>query len=180
MKNLCIDLDFKFPLLKNENLKEKYKEQRHKLIDTTDLNEDFCELIKIKNLRFAHSQVFYLTPFSFMEVHQDENFLEDFPKMNFVFGGKDSVMQWFNPRPDSVKKLKSTPLGKSYVSYNIADVKLIYRHTIAQPSIVQAGVPHNVVNFSEPRQCFSFVFNKKDHSPATFNELATLFQEYKT
>jgi hypothetical protein len=72
MKNLCIDLDFKFPLLKNENLKEKYKEQRHKLIDTTDLNEDFCKLIKIKNLRFAHSQVFYLTPFSFMEVHQDE------------------------------------------------------------------------------------------------------------
>jgi hypothetical protein len=179
MKNLCVDLNFKFPLFKNERLKEKYKE-RHKKIDLLDINEEFFELIKNKNLTINHAQVFYLTPFSSMEIHRDKEFLQDFPKMNFVFGGKESVMQWFEPRSESVKKIiKLTPLEIPYISYNIADLKLIYRHTISQPSIIQAGIPHNVVNFIEPRQCFSFVFTNENGNYLTFKDLVTLFEDYK-
>jgi hypothetical protein len=179
MKNLCVDLKFEFPLFTHEQIKEKYK-GKHVKIDLASINEKFCKLIKSKNLVINHAQIFYVEPFSNTTIHRDKELLQDFPKMNFVFGGEGSVMQWFEPRPEYIKKIKLTPLGIPYVAYDPDEVKLIHQSSVAQPSIVQAGIPHNIITFSEPRYCFSFIFAREDYSIFTFKDLVSLFDEYKT
>jgi hypothetical protein len=83
----------------------------------------------------------------------------DFAKMNWVFGGKDSTMNWYEPIV-SDKPVETTLGNRNYIYYNTNEVNHKLSHTIGidRPSVVQVGVPHNSTNYFEHRYCVSLVF----------------------
>jgi hypothetical protein len=69
-----------------------------------------------------------------------------------------------------------TPVGSKYNIYDPAEVQLLHTATIKNPSLVQVGIPHNIVNPGEERWCYSMVITdpvKKDN--VTFGRLKKVF-----
>ena len=47
---------------------------------------------------------------------------------------------------------------------------MIDKQTVKFPSIVQAGIPHNIINYSEPRWCLSIVLVRSTGERLTMKE----------
>jgi hypothetical protein len=65
------------------------------------------------------------------------------------------------------------------MAYDLHEVEIIGRQTVGFPSIVQAGIPHNIINYEEPRYCLSVVFVKNTgRELLTMTEAIDLFDKY--
>jgi hypothetical protein len=79
-------------------------------------------------------------------------------KMNFAYGGAGSLMRWYEPIDPSRIINNTTPMGTSSVILESNNGRVIDTAAIGQPSIINAGVYHDVINPSnEPRWCLSLV-----------------------
>lgn len=83
--------------------------------------------------------------------------------VNWVVGGKDSVMRWYEyPKvPADVSEYKGL-LGSSYIQWPIKDLKLVDEACIQEPAIVRVNLPHSIHCGSEERWCFSLRLDKAD------------------
>ena len=108
------------------------------------------------------------------------NVAGDYAKLNWVYGGDNSVMNWYKINSNYTQPLLNTTNINSYALYYKTDeVDLIHSQTIGLPSLVQVGCPHNVVNGSTERFCISLVFeNSISKKRLTFNEAVALFKNY--
>jgi hypothetical protein len=55
---------------------------------------------------------------------------------------------------------------------------MIDKQSVKFPSIIQAGVPHNIVNYIEPRWCLSIVLVKQNGERLTMKESINIFNKY--
>ena len=133
-----------------------------------------------KKLYIGLIEVFYCFPYDITSIHSDRAMPGDFAKINWIFGGKDSLMNWYKVLTEAPNKsVHKTPIDSPSLQYKAEEVELIYRCNINQPSIVQVGCPHNIVNMSEERFCVSLVFkHKSNNSRVTMNESLNIFKDY--
>jgi hypothetical protein len=150
-----------------------------KLSVDDDINPDLISVLASLNLTISWAELFYTAPFTFSGPHIDDIQGGDFTKLNYVFGGKNSFMYWWKPKPGVSKPLSKTEIDSHYIRYNIHEVDLIDKQRVQFPSIVQVGVPHNIHNFEEPRYCLSIVLRKSDNTRLTMSEAIEIFDEYK-
>jgi hypothetical protein len=139
----------------------------------SDLNPEIISFVQSLGLRILLAEHFYTPPGVFSPIHTDL-WGGDFTKINYIFGGKDSTMQWYNVKDTVPKKKDPTP----YVVYDINDVDLVHTSPIGFPTIVQVGTPHNVQNYDEPRHCISVVLKNKNNQRLTMQESIDIFQQY--
>jgi hypothetical protein len=81
----------------------------------------------------------------------------DYVKLNWVFGAGESLMCWYEPKDNFNKSISINVANTSYVQYEDFEVNLIDSAPIKNPTIVQVGIPHNVINATEDRLCISVV-----------------------
>lgn len=87
----------------------------------------------------------------------------DYAKLNWVFGGGDSKMCWYEPL-DKTSKIKiKTSTGTSCISYSRDQVNEIERTVIKNPTLVQVGIPHNIIDVTEDRYCVSILYRNKNN-----------------
>ena len=123
------------------------------------VSQDFLDWLAKRHVYISTMALFLSKPNFTVPIHTDAA-LGDYVKINCVFGGKDSTMNWFTPKPTVDKEVKifDHDTGALYALYEPNDVEPVYSCSIGQtPCVVQAGVPHNATNYSEPRYCFSMV-----------------------
>ena len=118
-------------------------------------------------------EVFYTFPNGKLTIHVDDLEPGDFTKINWVFGGKDSKMIWY----DVISKSKETTLSPSYrntlsIHYKPDEVVAVYSENLQGPNLVQVGCPHSITNSSEERFCVSVVF--KNNVTANFQKRPTI------
>jgi len=153
----------------------------HWNLESKDLNPKFLTLLESKNLRFASAQVFKTNFFHpDWPIHVDaDNGHGDFPKINWVYGNQECPMIWYKEKDPTQPKVEEImAAGTGYYRIDPNGVEELDRTFVKTPTIIQAGVPHTVINDSgKARWCVSIVLMKDDHL-LTFDELVKEFKDY--
>lgn len=154
----------------------------HWSLRVEDLHPNFLKIISQTNLEIDLVEVFKTNPNNkSWNVHIDvveSKILYDLPKLNWVYFNNESVMVWYQNKIYKHKELKKTATGTEYLDFPLDEVEEIDRTVIDKIAIVQAGVPHTVINKSnKSRYCVSLIF-KKDKKFISFNELVEEFKQY--
>ena len=156
----CLDLDLpvSIDLAEINRLKsldiDSAKWQMHDLAVDTNLDK-FLEKYRLK---IVYTEAHYVPPNTTTFAHIDDN-VASIVKLNYIFGAKGSTMQWFKTKdPDMVPSFNKTPLDTPYYRFEDDQIDLIYSAEVKQPSMVEVGVIHNVVNpTDEPRWCLCYM-----------------------
>ena len=128
-------------------------------------------------------EVFYTFPNGKLSIHVDDTEPGDFTKINWIFGGKDSQMIWYN----TIAQSKEITISPNYrntpsIQYKPDEVVHVYSNHLQGPNIVQVGCPHSIMNSDEERFCVSVVFkNKKTtnfQKRPTIQESIEIFKDY--
>jgi hypothetical protein len=146
-----------------------------------DINHELISLLGTLNLTIVWISLFYTPPFHFTEIHTDVDdsaIRGDYTRLNYVFGGKNSLMNWWKPKLGILNIGKNTEIGSPYVGYDISEVDLVDTQQVKFPSIVQVGIPHNIQNLEEPRYCLSLVLRKQNNTRLTIAESLEIFKHY--
>ena len=133
----------------------------HVKLSLTALNIEFVEYLKNLNLHISFVEVFYTRPNVITDIHIDAN-PGDITKINYIYGGLDSQMIWYKQNNDMVGQKKITSVDSDYVAFNNDEVTPVFADSLINPSIVQVGVPHNIINKNQARHCLSIVINEND------------------
>jgi hypothetical protein len=103
--------------------------------------------------------------------------VKDYVRFNWIFGGKDSTMNWYELLPE-------TPWHdlhhKEQLLYLHNQLKLIHREPIVGVNVVQVGLAHNITNGPEPRYCLGLIpFIKDSNHRITMQEALDIFKDYR-
>jgi hypothetical protein len=154
---------------------------RHVKFSFDDINPKLISFFNNLNLTVTWAELFYVPSFFCTTIHTDIDWRgkeNDYTKINYVFGGKDSRMYWWKIKPGVSNTIERTALSSQYINYKQDQVDLIEEQSIGFPSIVQAGIPHNIRTFSEARRCLSLVLRKEYNTRLTMAESIEIFKEY--
>jgi hypothetical protein len=150
----------------------------HERIDIANVNPDLISLFRTKNIEIKMVECFYRKPMQCSSIHIDR-YGGDYIKFNWVYGGKNSIMRWFEVNEGiSNNSILTTTINTPYISYKVNEVtQKCVTKTDPGTYIVQVGVPHQVVNFNEPRHCLSMVPYINDQR-ITMDQAVILFKEF--
>lgn len=151
--NLDLGIDFNNSLIKS--LSVDSGNINHFTIDTDPVLQEFLLQFDVK---IVHSELFYTPPGYTLYAHID-SLNDDHCKLNFVYGGAGSQMQWWQfKNPNTVLKTKTNSIGTEYIPVDVNDCDLIWSAEVGVPGLINAGQPHSVTNSNiEPRWSFSHV-----------------------
>jgi hypothetical protein len=179
MSAFCIHLNDDTPLFVEGYQHPHYPERCHVDVDPAEISPHWYELMERNNLILKRVELFYGPPNNpyTLGIHIDNGY-GDRSKINWVFGGAGSVMHWYQPLHSHNKQVQSTPVHSNYTLYEPSEVKLLHSQEIVNPSLVQAGIPHNIVNPGHERWCYSMVImDPKTNDNATFGRIKNLFKK---
>lgn len=181
MSAFCIHLDDQTPLFVEGYQLPRYPERCHVGVDPEIINPYWYELMESNGLILRRVELFYgpeNTPYT-LGIHID-NGPGDRSKINWVFGGEGCTMHWYritNSKPKDQLNL-TTPVGSRYNVFEPDEVTMIHTNTIKNPSLVQAGIPHNIINPGKERWCYSMVVeDPATGDNATFGRIKKIFNK---
>jgi hypothetical protein len=158
-------------------LKTQYQTDMDKSIEMY-IHPSMIDLLKSKNVYISHIESFFLRPNINLPIHVDDGG-GDYVKINYVIGGKDSLMHWYQINPGVHVKPKTTTINTQYFSFKKDQVELVDCTTIDPVSIVQVGIPHNITNTINHRLCISMCISHwHNQQRLTMSEAVDIFSEY--
>jgi len=150
-----LNLNINPVIIDHVHLKNQYQYQTKIMLD--QLNPELIDLLKNHGIKIPYAESFYSSPFLIQRIHTDE-FGGDFVKINFIYGGHGSQMHWYKVKENADSNMvKKTSTNKNYIQWNPDMVDLVESDSIAHPSLVQVGCPHNITNKDEYRLCITVV-----------------------
>jgi hypothetical protein len=180
MSLLCIPLGKDLPPLFVPGYEHPHYSQRcHVDVDSAVVNPAWTKLLTDCDLVFDRLELFYGppdTPYT-LGIHID-NGPGDRGKINWVFGGAGCTMHWYKVISNFQKPMLDTPVGSKYNVFDPNEVKLLSSITTIpeNPTVVQVGIPHNIVNPGEERWCYSMVISDPaTRDNVTFGRLKRVF-----
>jgi hypothetical protein len=190
--NCCIDLDVNIqPLALGTSIYDlcrnppgsAFEYCLHSYVDPNFLNSDLVDLIQNLDLTILWSECFFTNPNQFTVIHVDggidghmsEN--DDIAKLNFIFDGKDSTMLWYAPKVVN-HSITTNSINSKYIRYSPDQVDLVHEAVVGFPSLVQAGIPHNIKNGPEGRFCLSLSFCHDSNVPISMSRAREIFKDF--
>jgi hypothetical protein len=193
----CVDLNITLPIFNTILTPVAFLKSRSSWADNINSNKTIAKHFKlnyatevhqeVKDFFYKHNffieliEIFYLFPNDVMAIHTDRSVPGDFSKLNWIYGGQDSVMNWYKVinGPSNRAPLYTTPINSPSLQYAPGEVELVNTQQVGRPSLVQVGCPHNIVNGPEERFCVSVVFkHKSTNKRVTMEEAIAEFREY--
>jgi len=121
------------------------------------------ELLGQHGLFISHYEVFFTPAHHFLAIHVDGPTVSNIVKLNWVFGGEGSKMMWWKLKSGCEMVKGTTPLNTPYLYIAQKDAVMIGMKSIGQPTLVNVGQPHSVLNATaRPRWCLSAVLTSKE------------------
>jgi hypothetical protein len=177
MSAFCIHLNDDTPLFVENYQHPQYAERCHVNVDPKIINPYWYNLMESNGLILRRVELFYGPPSTpyILGIHID-NGHGDRSKINWVFGGEGSTMHWYRVVNEKPKEKLTTPVGSKYNVYEPDEVQLMHSNVIKNPSLIQAGIPHNIINPGSERWCYSMVVeDPKTQDNVTFGRLKRIF-----
>jgi hypothetical protein len=106
--------------------------------------------------------------------------IRDYPKLNFVFGNKESPMVWYKEKNEiSKQQVKLNPIGRKFIEWELDEMEEVDRTFVQNGTLVQAGQQHAIyLKGYSTRWAVSITFTR-DLKILKFDELAEIFKEYE-
>ena len=146
----------------------------------THIHDDILNFFDLLNLQIILVETFFKGPGSSGHVHVDDAG-GDYVKLNWAFGGGESKMCWYSLNHTTNDTVRKTAANTSFTPYPDDQVTEIEKVEIRNPTIVQVGVPHNIIDVTEDRYCVSFVFkDKTTNRRLTMEESRNRFKDFLT
>ena len=135
------------------------------------------------NLHIQYAELFYTPAHRDTLIHVDsepEAYMipNNMAKLNFIGGGEDSLMNWYDPLID--RPYESLGTQNKYISFDDHEVSIIARAKLSGYNIVQTGIPHSITTHTKSRYCVSITLAIKDKEPLRipYELLVTLLDRY--
>ena len=190
--NYCRDLDMNIhPLAPGVSFQDlcrnppgsAFEYNLHRHVDSKFLNSDLVDLIQSLGLTVIWSECFFTNPNQFGGIHVDGGIdghpviNNDLAKLNFVLGGKDSTMLWYTSKVVN-HAVSRNYINSKYIRYDINQVDCVYEAVVGFPSLLQAGIPHNIKNGPEGRFCLSLSFCDSNNTLLGMSQAQEIFKDY--
>ena len=178
MNKYCADLNFKFKPFDDNFDITQLKIKAHSRIEAKDINQEFVNLLDNLGLKINMAECFYRKAHSKSGIHRDVTGTDSATKINWVYDGSGSVMDWYRIINNN-EKILVTGLGSTYNYYEKEDVELVHSQQIGCPSLLEVALPHGITMGHQERTCISVVIQYK-HNDAfpTFAESLNIFKDY--
>ena len=183
MNNFCFNVNFNIRPFKDGFEPFSLKELYHYHLDMDEfIHQELIDFLGDHGVKAGGLSTFYCKPYHDSIIHTDqgaEHYDWNYAKINFVFGGKDSVMNWF--KPITQPKVTTDQLGASsyFNRWSRSEVELIHQEWIGFPGICQVGIPHNVTTKSEKRRCMSLHIGKlNSNKRLSYQEAIDIFKNF--
>lgn len=178
MPKNCYDLNLDIdPLVGKNSLLDILKITYQTRVPINFINPKLIEFLLSKKIKIRHSEAFYSEPFFVQPIHIDMHG-GNITKLNFVFGGANSIMNWYKVKPGVSTPEKLTGAGTIYSEFSLDQVDLVETAVVKFPSLVQVGIPHNIVNVDEPRVCLSLVLGTLDDDIIPIEQVSEILKDY--
>jgi hypothetical protein len=177
MNNYCNKL--KFPTL-NVDLTPYKKERRNQIRVPLDIfGSDVEAILDNLGLKIQWVEVFFLGKGADHSIHCDGHELDDKAKLNYVVGGRGSLMTWYADVNLSKIEKRTSAANTSYLALNTDDITPSFSVAMEGFYLVHVGMFHNVWNKDEDRYCLSAcLLDSKTNQRLTFPQLQQRFIEY--
>lgn len=154
--DLAVDLPvFKEGLDVRALIKDTDRYNYQNLENFSDLVTDqFKDFFSQLGLSIFMIELFHLRPYNNTTPHIDIS-RGDAVKINWVFGGAGSTMNWYSELPWSKSKDKLSDADTNIIVFDHKHVRLIDRYELQGPTVVQTGIPHNITTAKEDRYCIN-------------------------
>jgi len=173
MNSFCIDINLDISPLRGEIDITSFTKEYWKTIPISDINPKLIIFLMQHGLGFPKVATFYSEGEMVHPIHIDNGSLSDMVKINWTYGD-NHIMNWYST--DINKQSSTENIDRTYIYYKSSEVKLIHSQKVDCPSLVQVGLPHNVVNYSGSRRCISMaLFHKHTNKYVTMQEALELF-----
>lgn len=162
MNNYCSKIEFNLsPLIEGYDL-FSYNSVIQKL-SLDIINPKLKDLLDNLGITISWLELFVRQPWAVSLIHTDRQ-LGDFTKINFIFKGSGSYMNWYTPKDIAMPKKNSelTATGTTYTVYNINEVDIVHKQQLLGSYLVQVGTPHSIVNLKEKRYCLCMIIVDKE------------------
>ena len=158
---------------------------RHTTLSHTEcMSTDVIDIFEQLDLSISFVEVFYSKPFLNSNIHVD-GAGGDYTKVNWIFGGVDSSMNWYRAKQSHIITEKPrfprivTSIGTNTTSYHESEVEYLFTEKITRPSLVQVGIPHNITNGEQDRWCISVNYRDRiTNKRPTMEESRLLFKKF--
>ena len=159
------------------NINETWNTERLSWYDCT--HPELIAFLESLGVSIRHAQRFYTPPYGSLPIHVDSHEAVGQAKLNYIVGGKGSVMNWFELKPGKTMKTMVTNVGSKYLYAEEEDVVKVHSAEIGYPSIINSGELHSITNGPEPRVCYSFVLKYLDNDRnLNWQDASNMFEAY--
>ena len=131
----------------------------------TSINGDLLDFFADMGIYFDWCELFYSIPNFIGPIHRDlcpgeysnlNMHPHDMIKINWIFGGHNSSMNWYSSKSNAAKQVVKLPAHDSvYMYYKPSEVNLECSADIGSLSLVQSGIPHTSQTAEQYRYCIS-------------------------
>ena len=170
----ALDLPFEFKP-KNPN----FGSAQHVKYDLENAKE-LSDWLNSLGLKIGFAEVFKKPPgYDFPNaLHIDGEELDDHVKINFVYGIGSSKMRWWKIKDGKSYKKETTVVWTKYFYAAREDCDMVAESSLEKPSLVNAGVLHNVELVDRERWCYSFMITHSNGSRVYWDEAMKIFKDY--
>ena len=142
----------------------------HKFYDLSDLNPELSEFLLSLKIKVKMIEAFYRPANTMLNPHID-GAGGDYSKINWIYGGKESVMKWYTRKPNTqIKDFGKTKINTPRIIFDEEDLTVLHAECLNGVHLVQAGIPHSVLAGDEDRHCLSLVITGLDGRRLTMIE----------
>lgn len=141
--------DLSLPVKFDPQYQDTNQNNRTYNIDSAEPIVQWLNSIGLEIVR-SGAYLFYTPPYGSIPIHVDGTLLDNKVKLNFQYGGAGSEMRWYQRSSGNTDSTTTDTSGK-YIIVPDYQVTQIWSGKIGKPSLVNAGVLHNVINGPEPR-----------------------------
>jgi hypothetical protein len=151
----------------------------HTRVDASQIHPRMRQWLDSLGINVIWIEIFYRKPGQHGRVHTDD-IVRDFTKINWIYGGKNSRMMWYEVTdPNALnRKADQTSVGTRYIAYSINEVNSVYSEELSGAYLLQVGIPHSISNPFEDRYCLCFVLADKTDKRLTMSESYEILKDY--
>lgn len=178
------DLNIDIPLFKKGYDFSQTSNHPWSLFDINFINQDMKIFFNTLGLEIYFAGLFTTIGKINTTIHLDGHNLGNHAKLNWVISSNDDHrMNWYKVKDNikltpSIRHSEKDLPKREYVNFLENEVEYIDSHTVKFPSLINAGLPHNVSNNGGIRKCLSIALKNYDNKSITIYEAKELLKKY--
>ena len=185
MNDYCVNLNLDInPLMDGVSFKDVQDGEKYwTFVNLKYINPELKKLFESLGLQIVMAALFAQNGKDISEIHLDGLGVGDVTKINWTSTVNHNMMWYKVKEADLSKKMinihedEQSKLKRPYIPFDDDEVIEVYRSPLGNPSIIQAGIPHNVENYGGVRQSLSIVLIE-NRKPVPMSRAKEIFSKY--